>query len=151
MPEATRLVGVAAAGVPLAGSLSGSVRLGIRDATQRVGVDLVMAELRAMEASLGRVSVTGGVSDALGDPAVPLRLNTPLAVIRARLSDELHLPDVEGTFEDLASRHILASDEVTAWYQAGSAAVLRLDTIITDYSNTTSDHRPVVARFDTGG
>jgi fatty acyl-CoA reductase len=59
------------------------------------------------------------VIDALGNPAVPLELNTPLAVIRARLEDELHVPDVEAAFEDLASRHILDHDEEEGTYYWG--------------------------------
>ncbi|MBT8081341.1 MAG: SDR family oxidoreductase [Gammaproteobacteria bacterium] len=62
------------------------------------------------------------VIDALGDPAVPLRLNTPLAVVRARLDDELHVPDVEAVFNDLASRHILDCDKEEKTYFWGTNA-----------------------------
>ena len=62
------------------------------------------------------------VIDALGDPAVPLELNSPLAVVRARLADELHVPDVEAAFDDLASRHILDCDKEEKTYFWGPNA-----------------------------
>ncbi len=43
--------------------------------------------------------------------------------------------------------HILASDEVMAWYESGSALVYRVDEYIPDYEDTTSDHLPVLVRF----
>ena len=65
------------------------------------------------------------VVDALGSPAVPLKLNTPLAVVRARQADELHIPDIEGAFDDLASRHILSSDkEENTYFWGPNAAEL---------------------------
>ncbi|MEJ2256157.1 MAG: SDR family oxidoreductase [Woeseiaceae bacterium] len=55
--------------------------------------------------------------DTLGSPGSTLELTTPLAVIKARLDDELHVPDVEGAFEDLVQRNILAYDaEQKAWF-----------------------------------
>jgi fatty acyl-CoA reductase len=60
--------------------------------------------------------------DALGDPGTALELATPLAVVKARLDDELHVPDVEGAFEDLAQRNILAYDEEhKAWFWGPAA------------------------------
>lgn len=47
--------------------------------------------------------------------------------------------------------HILASDEVMAWYRAGSTAVHRVDELIPDYRRTTTNHLPVLARFQPGG
>ena len=47
--------------------------------------------------------------------------------------------------------HILASDEVMASYEAGSAMVYRVDEYIPDYDDTTSDHLPVLVRFRPGG
>ncbi len=43
--------------------------------------------------------------------------------------------------------HILASDEIMRWYEAGSALVYRVDEHIPDYEDTTSDHLPVLVRF----
>lgn len=43
--------------------------------------------------------------------------------------------------------HILASDEIMPWYEAGSALVYRVDEYIPDYEDTTSDHLPVLVRF----
>lgn len=43
--------------------------------------------------------------------------------------------------------HILASDEVMAWYEPASALVYRVDEYIPDYEDTTSDHLPVLVRF----
>ena len=52
-------------------------------------------------------------------------MNTPLALVRARLDDELHVPDVEAAFEDLASRHILDCDtEEKTYYWGPDAAEL---------------------------
>ena len=58
------------------------------------------------------------VTEALGDPISPLELNSPLAVINARADDELHIPDVESAFDDLARRRILtfdADDRAFSW------------------------------------
>ena len=55
--------------------------------------------------------------DALGDPGSTLELTTPLAVVKAHLEDQLHVPDVEGAFEDLTQQNILAYDEEQkAWF-----------------------------------
>ena len=43
--------------------------------------------------------------------------------------------------------HILASDEVMARYEEGSAMVYRVDDFIPDYEDTTSDHLPVLVRL----
>ncbi len=43
--------------------------------------------------------------------------------------------------------HILASNEIMAWYEPGSALVHRVDEHIPDYEDTTSDHLPVLVRF----
>lgn len=47
--------------------------------------------------------------------------------------------------------HILASDEMMGWYEAGSALVYRVDELIPDYEETTSDHLPVLVRFRPAG
>lgn len=47
--------------------------------------------------------------------------------------------------------HILASDEIMAWYEPGSALVHRVDQHIPDYEDTTSDHLPVLVRFGPPG
>ena len=47
--------------------------------------------------------------------------------------------------------HILASDEAMAWYREGSAMVYQVDEFIDGYLDTTSDHLPVLARFEPGG
>lgn len=47
--------------------------------------------------------------------------------------------------------HILASDEIMPWYEAGSALVYRVDEHIPDYEDTTSDHLPVLVRFRPAG
>ena len=47
--------------------------------------------------------------------------------------------------------HILASDELMAWYEDGSARVHRVDQHVPEYRDTTSDHLPVVVRFRPGG
>ena len=49
-------------------------------------------------------------------------------------------------FDDVID-HILASDEVDLWYEAGSAEVYRVDGFIPGYQDNTSDHLPVLARF----
>jgi len=63
--------------------------------------------------------------DALGEPGASLKLNTPLAVVRARPDDLLHISDVEGAFEDLVAHNILAYDaEGKNWYWGPEAAAL---------------------------
>ena len=47
--------------------------------------------------------------------------------------------------------HVLASDEVMAWYRAGSAVVYRVDELIPDYRRTTTNHLPVLVRFHPSG
>lgn len=49
-------------------------------------------------------------------------------------------------FEEMID-HILASDEAMAWYEDGSALVYRVDELIPDYRETTSNHLPVLVRF----
>jgi len=49
-------------------------------------------------------------------------------------------------FEEMID-HILASDEAMAWYESGSALVYRVDELIPDYRETTSNHLPVLVRF----
>ncbi|MDH5622323.1 MAG: SDR family oxidoreductase, partial [Gammaproteobacteria bacterium] len=64
-------------------------------------------DLRFLRALFGQVVRNYKVvSDALGDAGSPLVLNTPLAVLRARPDEQLHVPDVEGAFNDLARRNI---------------------------------------------
>lgn len=62
------------------------------------------------------------VSDALGAPGSPLQLNTPLAVVRTRQADELHVPDVENVFDDLMQRGVLAYDKQQKTYSWGPHA-----------------------------
>ncbi len=47
--------------------------------------------------------------------------------------------------------HQLVTNEASATYVSGSAEVYRLDTYITNYSTTTSDHHPVLTRYTMGG
>ncbi len=47
--------------------------------------------------------------------------------------------------------HTLVTNELAADYKAGSVAVLRPDAWVPNYRNTTSDHLPVVSRYDFGG
>ena len=47
--------------------------------------------------------------------------------------------------------HILASDEVMAWYQTGSTVVHRVDEHIPNYRETTTDHLPVIIRLRPDG
>ena len=49
-------------------------------------------------------------------------------------------------FEEMID-HILASDEAMAWYEDGSALVYRVDELVPDYRDTTSNHLPVLVRF----
>ncbi|MCY3676659.1 MAG: endonuclease [Gemmatimonadetes bacterium] len=49
-------------------------------------------------------------------------------------------------FEEMID-HILASDEAMAWYEEGSALVYRVDELIPDYRDTTSNHLPVLVRL----
>jgi len=44
---------------------------------------------------------------ALGEPGPTLHLNSPIAVLQSEAGRNLHLPDVEATFTDLAERRIL--------------------------------------------
>lgn len=60
--------------------------------------------------------------DSLGGPDGELRLDTPQAVVRARQGDGLHLPDVEGLFDDLLERSILAFDDEKKVYSWGPEA-----------------------------
>lgn len=43
--------------------------------------------------------------------------------------------------------HQLVSDEVLAWYVAGSADAFKADQFIDGYANNTSDHYPVIAHY----
>lgn len=47
--------------------------------------------------------------------------------------------------------HVLASDEVMAWFEEGSVKVLRVDEHVPDFENAASDHLPVFVAFRTGG
>ncbi|MCG8371762.1 MAG: 1-acyl-sn-glycerol-3-phosphate acyltransferase, partial [Proteobacteria bacterium] len=62
------------------------------------------------------------VVETLGDPAAPLEPNTPLALVNARPGRELHIPDVESAFDDLARRGILAFDADEKNYSWGPEA-----------------------------
>jgi hypothetical protein len=48
---------------------------------------------------------------ALGEMDTPLVLNSPVALVRSLPDDSLHLPNVEGAFEDLTERRILLYDQ----------------------------------------
>jgi endonuclease/exonuclease/phosphatase family metal-dependent hydrolase len=47
--------------------------------------------------------------------------------------------------------HVLGTDEMADMYLAGTAEIYRVDRYITDYRATTSDHYPVIARYDWSG
>ena len=49
-------------------------------------------------------------------------------------------------FEEMID-HVLASNEVMVWYRAGSSLVYRVDQFIPSYRETTSNHLPVLVRF----
>ncbi len=53
-------------------------------------------------------------------------------------------------FDDIID-HILASNEMMAWYRTGSTLVYRVDQLIPNYRETTSDHLPVLVRFEPSG
>ncbi len=53
-------------------------------------------------------------------------------------------------FEEMID-HVLASNEVMAWYRAGSSLVYRVDEFIPNYRETTSNHFPVLVRFQPSG
>lgn len=50
------------------------------------------------------------------------------------------------SFPDMID-HVLATNEMSAMYVAGTAEVFRVDAHIPDYGATTSDHFPVLARY----
>ena len=80
-------------------------------------------DLRFLRALFGQVVRNYKVvTAALGDSDSPLVLNTPLAVVKARLEDQLHVPDVQGAFDDLTRREILAYDEKAKTYSWGPEA-----------------------------
>ncbi|HVG44858.1 MAG TPA: endonuclease/exonuclease/phosphatase family protein, partial [Longimicrobium sp.] len=54
------------------------------------------------------------------------------------------------SFSDMIDHH-LDTNELYATYVAGSAQVFRADTYIASYGTTTSDHYPVVTRYNFGG
>jgi len=62
------------------------------------------------------------VAAALGEPETPLAVNSPVSVVQSRPDEHLHLPDVEGAFEDLAERRILLYDQQEKNYSWGPAA-----------------------------
>lgn len=53
-------------------------------------------------------------------------------------------------FDDIID-HILASNEMMAWYRTGSTLVYRVDQLIPNYRETTSNHLPVLVRFQPSG
>jgi endonuclease/exonuclease/phosphatase family metal-dependent hydrolase len=54
------------------------------------------------------------------------------------------------SFSDMIDHH-LNSNEMHASYVAGSAQVFRADTYIASYGTTTTDHYPVITRYNYGG
>ena len=62
------------------------------------------------------------VVDALGSPGIPFKHDSPRALIKARPDDQLHIPDVEAAFADLAKRDILVFDEESRAYFWGPDA-----------------------------
>jgi len=62
------------------------------------------------------------VADALGEPGTPLAGSSPVAMVQSRQGENLHLPDVEGAFEDLTERHILLYDDEEQIYGWGPKA-----------------------------
>ena len=62
------------------------------------------------------------VAAALGEPGQSLVGSSPVAIVRSRPNEYLHLPAVEGAFADLVERQILIYDENTKGYQWGPRA-----------------------------
>jgi 1-acyl-sn-glycerol-3-phosphate acyltransferase len=62
------------------------------------------------------------VADALGEPGQPFTVNSPVAMVQSRPGENLHLPDVEGAFEDLTERNILLYDDEERTYNWGPEA-----------------------------
>jgi 1-acyl-sn-glycerol-3-phosphate acyltransferase len=62
------------------------------------------------------------VADALGEPGAPFTVSSPVAMVRSRPGENLHLPDVEGAFEDLTERNILLYDDEERIYKWGPEA-----------------------------
>jgi len=58
--------------------------------------------------------------EMLGEPGAALGLNTPAGVVRA--DGNLHLPDIEGLFDDLTRRNILAFDKESKTWCWGDKA-----------------------------
>jgi endonuclease/exonuclease/phosphatase family metal-dependent hydrolase len=54
------------------------------------------------------------------------------------------------SYSDMIDHH-LDSNEMYATYVAGSAEVFRVDSYITSYGTTTSDHYPVISRYNWAG
>jgi len=93
-------------------------------------------------------SITGGIASPYASFVQDAAHWTfPTAAISARgISSTVYWPEVID--------HHLVSDEAAAFYVDGSADVLRPDTLLAAYGETTSDHRPVVSRYripPTGG
>ena len=62
------------------------------------------------------------VAAALGEPGTHLAVSSPVAMVRRRPGENLHLPDVEGAFEDLTERRILLCDHGKNSYRWGPRA-----------------------------
>lgn len=62
------------------------------------------------------------VAAALGEPGQSLVESSPVATLRSRPNENLHLPDVEGAFADLAERQILNYDQDEKHYHWGPRA-----------------------------
>jgi len=86
-------------------------------------------------------SITGGIESpyaVFGEDAADWSF--PTGAISARgISSTVYWPEVVD--------HHLVSSEAGALYLDGSAEVLRPDTLLARYGETTSDHRPVVSRY----
>ena len=103
------------------------------------------------------VLVPGDWNDDV-DQSITLGRDTPYRVF-VNATDSWIFPTAELSaagqtsilgFDDIID-HILASDEVMAWYRAGSTLVYRVDQYIPNYRETTSDHLPVLVRFQPSG
>ena len=62
------------------------------------------------------------VAAALGEPGTPLAVSSPVAMMQSRSGEGLHLPDVEGAFEDLAERRIVVREHEQESYDWGPHA-----------------------------
>ena len=154
-----------------------STRLTFQGATHDAVVIILHAKARADTASWERraagahglkeyldstwpdalVLVPGDWNDDV-DQSITLGRDTPYRVL-VNATDSWIFPTAELSaagessilgFDDIID-HVLASDEMMAWYRSGSALVHRVDRLIPNYRETTSNHLPVLVRFQPSG